>query len=49
MSLMIHSVISSHKAELGQFAVGLGPLLKAAREHPSVCKPLLYLMKTQFK
>lgn len=40
MSIMIHSLISSRKAELDQFALGLGPVLKAAKENPTVCKPL---------
>ena len=40
MSLMIHSLITSRKAELDQFAFGLGPVLKAAQKQPSVCKPL---------
>ena len=40
MSLMIHFLISSRKAEMDQFAQGLGPVLKGAQENPSICKPL---------
>ena len=40
MSLMISSIITSRKAELDQFAVGLGPLLKEAKKFPEMCRRL---------
>ena len=40
MSLMIHSIISSRKAELDQFAQGLEPLLREARKVSEMFKPL---------
>ena len=40
ISLMIHSIISSRKAELDQFSQGLEPLLREARKVPEMFKPL---------
>ena len=36
----MHSVILSRKAELDQFAVGLGPVLGLAKKYPDVLKSL---------
>lgn len=41
MSLMISTIITSRKAELDQFAMGLGPVLKEAIKFPEMCKRLL--------
>ena len=39
-ALCVHSVILSRKAELDQFAVGLGPVLGLAKKYPDVLKSL---------
>ena len=41
MSVLLHCVVLSRKAELDQFADGLGPLLDKIRSYPDLCKPLL--------
>ena len=40
MSLMISSIITSRKAELDQFAIGLGPVLQEAKKFPEMCRRL---------
>ena len=40
MSLMISSIVTSRKAELDQFAIGLGPVLEEARKFPELCRQL---------
>ena len=40
-TLCEHSVILSRKAELDQFALGLGPVLGLAKKYPDVMKSLL--------
>ena len=46
MGLMIHFLISSGKAELDQFAQGLGPVLKG---NLIICKPLFVLNEDNAK
>lgn len=41
MTVMLHCVILSRKAELDQFSDGLGPLLTKIRSNADICKPLL--------
>lgn len=41
MSILLNCVILSRKAELDQFADGLGPLLNKIRSYPDICKSLL--------
>lgn len=40
MSVIMNSVITSRKAELDQFALGLGPLLTEAKKAADVFRPL---------
>ena len=40
ISLCLHSVFLSRKAELDQFMAGLGPLLNLIRKHPHLEEPL---------
>ena len=40
MSLCLHSVLLSRKAELDQFISGLGPLISIVRKHPDLAAPL---------
>lgn len=39
-ALCVHSVILSRKGAIDQFALGLGPLLELAKEHPETIKPI---------
>ena len=39
-ALCVHSVILSRKAELDQFAVGLGPVLGVAMKYPDMMKSM---------
>ena len=40
MSLGLHAVILSRKAELDQFLLGLSPLVESIRKHPDLMEPL---------
>ena len=40
MSLCLHGVLLSRKAELDQFLLGLGPLVDSIRKYPDVFEPL---------
>jgi hypothetical protein len=46
ISLCLHSVLLSRKAELDQFVRGLGPLLTIIKEHPEKAECLLLVGNT---
>ena len=47
LKVLLHEVILSRKAELDQLALGLGPLLDVARQHPEFTSSLLTYTATE--